>query len=133
MYFFYISIKIKGRKKRSYKKRRGLKGELRPPLIYRRMAEPFSTTDVYYVNADQCDTAGNVSSGCFQQKVGDTANCECKYKENVDKLNAITSSSGLTKSQYGDLNKEHTLLLFNNISLGVGIVGMMWMMYSNSA
>jgi hypothetical protein len=97
------------------------------------MAEPFSTTDVYYVNAANCDTATNVSSGCFTQNDADKANCECKYKENVDRLNAISSSSGLTKSQYGDLNKEHTLLLFNNISLGVGIAGMMWMMYSNSA
>jgi len=97
------------------------------------MAEPFSTNDVYYTNAKECDTAGNVSTGCFTQKVDDIANCECKYKENVDKLNTISSSSGLTKSQYGDLNKEHTLLLFNNISLGVGIAGMMWMMYSNSS
>jgi hypothetical protein len=81
------------------------------------MAEPFSTTDVYYVNATKCDNPGNASG-------------ECKYKENVDKLNALTASSGLTKSHNNDLNKEHTLLLFNNISLGVGIVGMMWIMYS---
>ena len=94
------------------------------------MAEPFSTTDVYYVNATDCDNPGNVSSGCSDQDTGDKNNCECKYKENVDKLNMLTTSSGLTKSQYDDLNKEHTLLLFNNISLGVGIVGMMWMMYS---
>lgn len=79
------------------------------------MAEPFSTTDVYYVNATNC--SGNTSN-------------ECKYKENVDKLNALSSSYGLTKSQNGDLNKEHSLLLFNNISLGIGIAGMMWMMYS---
>ena len=79
------------------------------------MTEPFSTTDVYYTNCNY----------------GDITNfSECKYKDNVDKLNALTASSGLTKSQYGDLNKEHTLLLFNNISLGIGIVGMMWMMYS---
>jgi hypothetical protein len=97
------------------------------------MTEPFSTNDVYYVNANQCNSASNVSYGCFQQDVVDVENCQCKYKENVDKLNEISSSSGLTKSQYGDLNKEHTLLLFNNISLGVGIAGMMWMMYSNSA
>jgi hypothetical protein len=79
------------------------------------MAEPFSTTDVYYVNATNCSE--------------NTSN-ECKYKENVDKLNALSSSYGLTKSQNGDLNKEHSLLLFNNISLGIGIAGMMWMMYS---
>ena len=97
------------------------------------MAEPFSTNDVYYTNAANCDNVVNVSTGCFQQNVIDTANCECKYKENVDKLNSISSSSGLTKTQCGDLNKEHTLLLFNNISLGVGIAGMMWMMYSNSS
>ena len=97
------------------------------------MAEPFSTNDVYYTNAANCEDPLKVSTGCFTQKVDDIANCECKYKENVDKLNTISSSSGLTKTQYGDLNKEHTLLLFNNISLGVGIAGMMWMMYSNSS
>ena len=89
------------------------------------MAEPFSTTDVYYVNATDCNNSG----ACYQNNI-DKDNCECKYKENVDKLNALTASSGLTKSQNNDLNKEHTLLLFNNISLGVGIVGMMWIMYS---
>jgi hypothetical protein len=94
------------------------------------MAEPFSTTDVYYVNAADCNDPGNVSSSCYYEDTSDKINCECKYKENVDKLNVLTTSSGLTKSQYSDLNKEHTLLLFNNISLGVGIVGMMWMMYS---
>jgi hypothetical protein len=80
------------------------------------MAEPFSTTDVYYVNAKNCSE--------------DTTNNECKYKENVDKLNELSASHGLTTSQSGDLNKEHSLLLFNNISLGIGIAGMMWMMYS---
>ena len=90
------------------------------------MAEPFSTTDVYYVNATSCNDSG----ACYFQDERDKDNCECKYKENVDKLNALTASSGLTKSHNNDLNKEHTLLLFNNISLGVGIVGMMWIMYS---
>lgn len=94
------------------------------------MAEPFSTTDVYYVNATECDNPGNSSGACFFQDERDKDNCECKYKENVNKLTALTASSGLTKSQNNDLNKEHTLLLFNNISLGVGIVGMMWIMYS---
>jgi hypothetical protein len=97
------------------------------------MAEPFSTTDVYYVNAVNCNNPVNASNGCFTHNTADKANCECKYKKNVDKLNAISASSGLSKSQYNDLNEEHTLLLFNNISLGVGIAGMMWMMYSNSS
>jgi hypothetical protein len=93
------------------------------------MAEPFSTNDVYYVQAN----CGSYSSNdCFSQSSLDISNCHCKYKENVDKLNEINSSAGLTKEQYGDLNKEHILLVFNNISLGIGIVGMMWMIYSNS-
>jgi hypothetical protein len=93
------------------------------------MAEPFSTTDIYYVNAD-CNSYN--SNDCFSQTNLDISNCQCKYKENVDKLNQVNSSSGLTKEQYGDLNKEHVLLVFNNVSLGIGIVGMMWMIYSNS-
>ena len=98
------------------------------------MAEPFSTTDVYYVNATNCiQNSGNESISCLVQDSNDKPNCECKYKENVDKLNLLSTSSGLTKSQYNDLNKENTLLLFNNISLGIGIVGMMWIMYSNSS
>jgi hypothetical protein len=79
------------------------------------MTEPFSTTDVYYVNAKNCS---------------ENTTDECKYKENVDRLNELSASHGLTKSQNGDLNKEHSLLLFNNISLGIGIAGMIWIMYS---
>jgi hypothetical protein len=44
-------------------------------------------------------------------------------------MNELSASYGLTKSQKGDLNKEHSLSLFKNISLGIGIAGMMWMMY----
>ncbi len=91
------------------------------------MAEPFSTTDVYYTKADCINYP---SSNCNNQDIFDISNCECKYKENVKKLNTVSASNGLTKSQNGDLNKEHSLLLFNNISLGVGIAGMMWIMYS---
>jgi len=92
------------------------------------MAEPFSTTDVYYVNATDCELL-NKSNGCYSQDTSDVSNCQCKYKENVDKLNSLSASYGLTKSQKSDLNKEHSLSLFKNISLGIGIVGMMWMMY----
>ncbi len=93
------------------------------------MAEPFSTTDVYYVNATDCNNVLSQSSGCYSQNTLDVSNCQCKYKENVDKLNVLTASYGLTKSQNGDLNKEHSLLALKNISLGVGIAGMMLMMY----
>ena len=92
------------------------------------MAEPFSITDVYYTKATDCDGI-NTSTGCFYKDNTDIEHCQCKYKENVDKLNALSSSYGLTKSQNSDLNKEHSLLIFNNISLGIGIAGMMWMMY----
>jgi hypothetical protein len=91
------------------------------------MAEPFSTTDVYYTKANCIKYP---SSKCNNQDIFDIPNCECKYKTNVKKLNTVSASNGLTKSQNGDLNKEHSLLVFNNISLGVGIAGMMWIMYS---
>ena len=95
------------------------------------MTEPFSTTDVYYVNATNCTYNLNTSIGCNNNKdCTDKENCECKYKENVDKLNKLTASQGLTQTQNGDLNKEHSLLILNNISLGIGIAGMMLMMYS---
>jgi len=93
------------------------------------MAEPFSTTDVYYVNATDCTEILNTSNGCYFQNNDDISNCQCKYKENVDKLNELSASTGLTQTQNGDLNKEHVLLIFNNISLGIGIAGMMWIMY----
>ena len=93
------------------------------------MTEPFSANDVYYMNAS-CNT--NPSIGCLNLTDGsDKANCECKYKENVDKL--ISIPGGLTKGQNSDLNESHTLLLLNNISLAIGIVGMMWMIYSPTA
>ena len=91
------------------------------------MAEPFSTTDVYYTKAD---CINDQSSNCSNQDIFDISNCQCKYKENVKKLNTLSASQGLTISQNGDLNKEHSLLVFNNISLGIGIAGMMWIMYS---
>ncbi len=91
------------------------------------MTEPFSTNDVYYTKATDCDTITNTSNGCIGT-TSDTANCECKYKENVDKLNNVISSNGLTKSQNGDMNTEQSLLIMNSISLGIGIVSMMWIM-----
>jgi hypothetical protein len=103
------------------------------------MAEPFSANDVYYVNAQQnimgdsnfC-SATKPSSFCYDQDVSDISNCECKYKENVDKLNTISSTNGLTKEQNTDLNRGQALLVLNNISLGIGIFGMMWIIYANS-
>lgn len=89
------------------------------------MTEPFSTNDVYYTKATDCDTTYK-SQFCSTQAINDISNCHCKYKENVDKLNSIMSSNGLTKSQNRDMNTEQSLLIMNSISLGIGIVSMMW-------
>lgn len=70
--------------------------------------EPFSTTDVYYVNA-----------GTHNEK---------KYKENVDKLIALQGSYGLTQKQNTDLNTGQNSLILNNVTLGIGIFAMIWMM-----
>jgi hypothetical protein len=75
--------------------------------------EPFSTNDVYYVNAGT------------DAKTGD----ETIYKTNVDKLNSLKSSYGLTKKQNADLNTGQTALILNNVTLGIGIFLMMWMIY----
>jgi len=72
--------------------------------------EPFSTTDVYYVNA-----------GTDNEK---------KYKENVDKLIALQGSYGLTQKQNTDLNTGQNSLILNNVTLGIGIFAMIWMMSS---
>jgi hypothetical protein len=93
------------------------------------MTEPFSTNDIYYTSASSCDTY--TSTGCNNEDGTDTGNCECKYKENVDKLNKINASSGLTKEQYDDSVKSRNRTIMNTVSLGIGIVGMMWMMYSS--
>ena len=95
------------------------------------MAEPFSTNDIYYINAQEC-SGTNTSNGCFNQDTLDTSNCECKYKENVDKLTVLKSVRGLTKKQNDDLNEGKSALIINNISLGIGILGMMGIIYSNS-
>ena len=93
------------------------------------MTEPFSTNDVYYTSASSCDT--NLSIGCNNEDASDKAHCECKYKENVDNLNKLNASSGLTKEQYDDSVKSRNRTIMNTVSLGIGIVGMMWMMYSS--
>ena len=50
------------------------------------MAQPFSTTDVYYTKAD---CTNYPSSNCSNQDIFDVSNCECKYKENVNKIIAM--------------------------------------------
>lgn len=74
--------------------------------------EPFSTTDVYYVNAETDKKTDN----------------EIKYKENVDKLIALQATYGLTQKQNMDLNTGQNSLILNNVTLGIGIFAMMWMM-----
>lgn len=75
------------------------------------MVEPFSTNDVYYVNA--------------------TTPAEKDYKEGVDKLNTLKQSYQLTEKQNADLNTSQDALILNNITLGIGILGMMWIMYKS--
>ena len=75
------------------------------------MIEPFSTNDIYYVNAD---------SGTAAEK---------DYKEGVDKLNLLKESYQLTERQNVDMNTGQNALILNNITLGIGIFGMIWMMY----
>jgi hypothetical protein len=90
------------------------------------MYEPFSTTDIFYTKAINC--ADNVSSGCNNNE--DTqANCQCKYKENVDKLNTLKMDAGTSQQAYVDINDEHTAAIMSNIGLGIGIASMLYIMY----
>ena len=81
--------------------------------------EPFSTTDVYYVNAGRDETQN--------QQLNKN---EKLYKENVDKLIALQASYGLTQKQNTDLNTGQNSLILNNVTLGIGIFAMIWMMSS---
>ena len=71
--------------------------------------EPFSTNDVYYINAK--------------------TNEEKKYKKGVDNLLAVKSNYKLTLRQNSDLNEGQNALVLNNVTLGVGILLMMVMIY----
>jgi hypothetical protein len=71
--------------------------------------EPFSTNDVYYINANTND--------------------EQKYKKGVDDLLAVKSNYNLTLRQNTDLNEAQNALVLNNVTLGVGILLMMVMIY----
>jgi hypothetical protein len=71
--------------------------------------EPFSTNDVYYINANTND--------------------EQKYKKGVDDLLAVKSNYNLTLRQNADLNEAQNALVLNNVTLGVGILLMMVMIY----
>jgi hypothetical protein len=81
------------------------------------MVEPFSTNDVYYVNATDTNKQ--------------PLQAEKDYKEGVDKLSTLKQSYQLTEKQNADLNTSQDALLLNNITLGIGILGMMWIMYKS--
>ena len=80
------------------------------------MVEPFSTTDIFYVNATNCD---NINTS------------ECKYKNNVDQMNELKVSADTAKQQYKDITEEQSALIMSNIGLGVGIFAMLWIMQMN--
>jgi hypothetical protein len=77
--------------------------------------EPFSTNDVYYMKA--VNTEENPSTD------------EKTYKKGVDDLLALKSNYQLSLRQNADLNEGQNALVLNNVTLGVGILLMMVMMY----
>jgi hypothetical protein len=76
--------------------------------------EAFSTNDIYYIKA----------------AFGTGSDAETEYKNKVDKLNTLKESNGLTEKQNTDLNISQNALILNNVTLGVGIFAMMWMVYN---
>jgi hypothetical protein len=76
--------------------------------------EPFSTTDVYYINANPQN---------------DPSDPENTYKKGVDELLALKSNHQLSVRQNADLNEGQNALILNNVTLGVGILLMMVMIY----
>ena len=83
--------------------------------IYIRMVEAFSTNDIYYVRAI------NENSPTDDEKT---------YKTNVDKLNLLKETYKLTERQNGDFNTSQNALILNNVTLGIGIFAMMWIVYN---
>ena len=83
--------------------------------IYIRMVEAFSTNDIYYVRAI------NENSPTVDEKT---------YKTNVDKLNLLKETYKLTERQNGDFNTSQNALILNNVTLGIGIFAMMWIVYN---
>ena len=79
------------------------------------MVEPFSTTDIFYVNCNP----------------GDSASDECKYKQNVDKLNVLKDNVDTSNQQYQDVIESQSALIMSNIGLGIGIFAMLWIMQLN--
>ena len=79
------------------------------------MVEAFSTNDVYYVRAI------NENSPTDDEKT---------YKTNVDKLNLLKETYKLTERQNGDFNTSQNALILNNVTLGIGIFAMMWIVYN---
>ncbi len=79
------------------------------------MVEPFSTTDIFYVNC----------------KSGDSDSDECKYKYNVDKLNVLKDNVDTSNQQYQDVIESQSALIMSNIGLGIGIIAMLWIMQLN--
>ena len=83
--------------------------------------EAFSTNDVYYMKATAPATDSLNQGPSIEEKA---------YKENVDKLNGLKESYQLTQKQNGDLNTSQNALILNNVTLGVGIFAMMFMVYN---
>ena len=77
--------------------------------------EPFSTNDVYYMRAIADDNESSVA--------------EKDYKKGVDELLALKSNHQLSVRQNADLNEGQNALVLNNVTLGVGILLMMVMIY----
>ena len=77
--------------------------------------EPFSTNDVYYMKAVNTEVPSSAD--------------EKTYKKGVDDLLALKSNYQLSLRQNADLNEGQNALVLNNVTLGVGILLMMVMMY----
>jgi hypothetical protein len=78
------------------------------------MVEPFSVNDVYYTNCnDNCS---------FEEQ---------QYKNNVDELIKMQGIAGTSIKQRQDMTEEQSAMMMSNIGLGVGILGMLWIMKSN--
>ena len=77
--------------------------------------EPFSTTDVYYMKAVNTEVIPSTD-----EKV---------YKAGVDDLLALKSNYQMSLRQNADLNEGQNALVLNNVTLGVGILLMMVMIY----
>lgn len=92
----------------------------------------YSSNDVVFTPAPQTGevTVQNNEQTAISESVTTFDESKQNYKNKRNELNTIKKSFGLTKKQNADFNISQNALILNNVTLGIGILGMMWVVYN---